>query len=106
MATKRRGGRGGGGGKRAARAERPRRERRDHVQVEGVIDQVYAGGQFEVLLDNGARVKAQLSGRMRKYRIRVLLGDRVTVALSPYDLTHGMIVYRAKTPRRDAPPQP
>ncbi|MEM7607271.1 MAG: translation initiation factor IF-1, partial [Myxococcota bacterium] len=38
----------------------------------------------------------QLCGRMRKFRIRVILGDRVTVALSPYDLTHGMIVFRAK----------
>ena len=74
----------------------PREERSDHVQVEGVVSQVYAGGQFEVGLDHGGSVRAQLCGRMRKFRIRVLLGDRVTVALSPYDLTHGMIVYRAK----------
>jgi hypothetical protein len=44
----------------------------------------------------GAAVRAQLCGRMRKFRIRVILGDRVTVALSPYDLTHGMIVFRDK----------
>jgi translation initiation factor IF-1 len=64
--------------------------------VEGAVNQVYAGGQFDVELDAGSTVRAQLCGRMRKFRIRVLLGDRVTVALSPYDLTHGMIVFRAK----------
>jgi translation initiation factor IF-1 len=49
-----------------------------------------------VKTDAGPVVRAQLSGRMRKNRIRVVLGDRVTVALSPYDLTHGMITYRLK----------
>lgn len=71
-------------------------ERDDHVKLDGVISQVFAGGQFEVETDAGAVVRARLCGRMRKFRIRVILGDRVTVALSPYDLTHGMIVYRSK----------
>jgi translation initiation factor IF-1 len=71
-------------------------DRDDHVKLDGVITNVFAGGQFEVKTDAGAIVRAQLCGRMRKYRISVILGDRVTVALSPYDLTHGMIVYRAK----------
>jgi translation initiation factor IF-1 len=71
-------------------------DRDDHVKLDGMITNVFAGGQFEVKTDAGAVVRAQLCGRMRKYRIRVILGDRVTVALSPYDLTHGMIVYRAK----------
>jgi translation initiation factor IF-1 len=71
-------------------------DREDHVKLEGTISQVYAGGQFEVSTDAGGAVRAQLCGRMRKFRIRVILGDRVTVALSPYDLTHGMIVYRSK----------
>ncbi len=70
--------------------------RDDHVKLEGVITNVFAGGQFEVTTDAGAVVRAQLCGRMRKFRIRVILGDRVTVALSPYDLSHGMITYRAK----------
>ena len=61
-----------------------------------MVTQVFAGGQFEVKTDTGAIVRAQLSGRMRKNRIRVILGDRVTVALSPYDLSHGMITYRHK----------
>ncbi len=70
--------------------------REDHVRLEGVVTNVYAGGQFDVQTDSGPVVRAQLCGRMRKFRIRVILGDRVTVALSPYDLTHGMIVYRSK----------
>ncbi len=64
--------------------------------MEGTITNVFAGGQFEVTTDTEAVVRAQLCGRMRKFRIRVILGDRVTVALSPYDLTHGMIVFRSK----------
>lgn len=72
------------------------KERDDHVKLDGMISNVFAGGQFEVTTDAGAVVRAQLCGRMRKFRIRVILGDRVTVALSPYDLTHGMIVFRAK----------
>ena len=70
--------------------------RDDHIKLNGVVTQVFAGGQFEVTADSGAAVRAQLCGRMRKFRIRVILGDRVTVALSPYDLTHGMIVFRDK----------
>jgi translation initiation factor IF-1 len=68
----------------------------DHLEVEGVVTDVFAGGQFTVRTDPGAEVRAQLGGRMRKNRIRVLLGDRVTVRISPYDLTHGLIVYRHK----------
>ncbi|TFH29199.1 MAG: translation initiation factor IF-1 [Myxococcales bacterium] len=71
-------------------------KRDDHIKLSGVVSQVYAGGQFEVTTEAGAAVRAQLCGRMRKFRIRVILGDRVTVALSPYDLTHGMIVFRDK----------
>jgi translation initiation factor IF-1 len=91
-------------GKRSSKSKKNRFEREfepedkrdDHIKVNGVISQVYAGGQFEVTTDSGAKVRAQLCGRMRKFRIRVILGDRVTVALSPYDLTHGMIVFRDK----------
>jgi translation initiation factor IF-1 len=70
--------------------------REDHVRLDGVIVQVFAGGQFEIETDAGPLIRAKLCGRMRRYRIRVVLGDRVTVALSPYDLHHGMIVYRMK----------
>ncbi len=71
-------------------------KRDDHIKLSGTVTQVFAGGQFEVTTESGATVRAQLCGRMRKFRIRVILGDRVTVALSPYDLTHGMIVFRDK----------
>lgn len=74
----------------------PEDKRDDHIKLSGVVTQVFAGGQFEVTTESGATVRAQLCGRMRKFRIRVILGDRVTVALSPYDLTHGMIVFRDK----------
>jgi len=53
---------------------------------------------FRVKLENGPEVLAYLSGKMRKYYIRVLLGDRVRVELSPYDLTKGRIVYRHRNP--------
>lgn len=102
MATRNSGGGGRGGGARRGKGGgrgfgEPEEEKRDdHVKLEGTISQVFAGGQFEVTTDAGAQVRAQLCGRMRKFRIRVILGDRVTVALSPYDLTHGMIVFRAK----------
>ncbi len=70
--------------------------RDDHIKLNGVVTNVFAGGQFEVETEAGSSVRAQLCGRMRKFRIRVILGDHVTVALSPYDLTHGMIVFRQK----------
>ena len=102
MAKRRGGARKGGGGPRKKKTGGDRRngkgapkERRDHLEIEGEVTNVFAGGQFEVESESGP-VRAQVSGRMRKHRIRVLLGDRVTVALSPYDLTHGMIVYRHK----------
>ena len=84
-----------GRGRERAEAE-PSDEREDHVKLSGTVIQVYAGGQFEVETDAGPTIRAKLCGRMRRYRIRVILGDRVTVALSPYDLNHGMIVYRMK----------
>ncbi|MGF1469255.1 MAG: translation initiation factor IF-1 [Sandaracinaceae bacterium] len=94
---RRKGGRRSGGRKkRRSFEDGVGEERDDHVKLDGTVTQVYAGGQFEVETDAGTTVRAQLCGRMRKFRIRVILGDRVTVALSPYDLTHGMIVYRMK----------
>ncbi len=70
----------------------------DKIQVEGLVVEALPGTQFKVRLDNGHEVLAYLSGKMRKYYIRILLGDRVRVEMSPYDLTRGRIVYRAKKP--------
>jgi translation initiation factor IF-1 len=68
----------------------------DKIQMEGVIVEALPGTQFRVRLDNGHEVLAYLAGRMRKYYIRILLGDHVKVDMSPYDLTRGRIVYRQK----------
>jgi translation initiation factor IF-1 len=67
------------------------------VVVEGTIVEALPNTQFRVELDSGHEVLAYISGKMRKYYIRILLGDRVRIELSPYDLTRGRIVYRYKT---------
>ncbi len=66
------------------------------IEMEGTVIEALPGTQFRVRLDGGHEVLAYLSGRMRKYYIRILLGDRVRVELSPYDLKRGRIVYRYK----------
>lgn len=68
----------------------------DKIQVEGMVVEALPGTQFRVRLENGHDVLAYLSGKMRKYYIRILLGDRVRVEMSPYDLSRGRIVYRHK----------
>ncbi len=68
----------------------------DKIAVDGTIIEALPATQFKVRLDNGHEVLAYLSGRMRKYYIRILLGDRVRVEMSPYDLTRGRIVFRAR----------
>jgi len=68
----------------------------EKIIVEGQITEALPSTQFRVQLDSGHVVLAYLSGKMRKYYIRILLGDRVRVELSPYDLTRGRIVYRHK----------
>ncbi|HBX70584.1 MAG TPA: translation initiation factor IF-1 [Chloroflexi bacterium] len=68
----------------------------DKIQVEGMVIEALPGTQFKVRLENGHDVLAYLSGKMRKYYIRILLGDRVRVEMSPYDLNRGRIVYRHK----------
>ena len=70
--------------------------REDLIQIEGTVAEIRAGGQFAVKTDMGPVLIAKLSGRMRRYHIRVVPGDRVTVGVSPYDPTKGLIVYRAK----------
>ena len=75
--------------------------REDLTKVDGVVTDILSGGIFSVTLANGRIVMARLSGRLRKFHIRVILGDRVSVGLSPYDLTHGLILSREKLgPRR------
>jgi translation initiation factor IF-1 len=67
------------------------------VKLEGVVSDVLPSAMFRVNLENGHSVLATLGGNMRRFRIRVLTGDRVTVEVSPYDLSRGRITYRQKT---------
>jgi translation initiation factor IF-1 len=76
--------------------------KQDKIEVMGVVTEALKGTQFLVDLDSGHKVTGYLSGRMRRHYIRILLGDRVTLELSPYDLDRGRIVYRYK--RSDGAP--
>lgn len=66
------------------------------IQVEGTIMETLPNAMFKVELENGHKVLAHVSGKMRMHFIRILPGDKVTVELSPYDLTRGRITYRGK----------
>ncbi len=68
----------------------------DLIDMEGTIAEVFPGGTFLVETEHGNKVQAHLAGKLRRYRIRVVLGDKVTVAVSPYDLTKGRITFRHK----------
>ena len=68
----------------------------EHIEMEGTITETLPNTLFRVKLDNGHVVTAHISGKMRKNYIRILTGDRVTVQLTPYDLTKGRITFRAR----------
>ncbi|GAB1409983.1 translation initiation factor IF-1 [Desulfovibrionales bacterium] len=68
----------------------------ESIEVEGVIEEAMPNAMFLVRLENGHQVLGHISGKMRKFYIRILPGDRVKVELSPYDLTRGRITYRFK----------
>ena len=70
--------------------------RKDLIQLEGRITKILGPGIMEVRCDDNILVRGRLSGRMKKYRIKVMIGDRVQVSVSPYDPTHGLITYRMK----------
>lgn len=70
--------------------------KQEPIQQEGVVTEALPNAQFRVELDNGHTILGLLSGKMRKFFIRILPGDRVEVEMSPYDLTKGRIVYRYK----------
>lgn len=73
------------------------------IRVDGVVIEALPGTQFRVKLDNGHEVLAYLSGKMRKHYIRILLGDRVALDMSPYDMSRGRITFRQ---RKQAPVVP
>ncbi len=66
------------------------------IEVEGIILEALPNARFRVQLENGHKILAHVSGKMRMYFIRILPGDKVKLELSPYDLTKGRIVYREK----------
>ena len=68
----------------------------DAIEFQGVVSELLPNAMFKVKLDNDYEVIAHTSGKMRKNRIRVLAGDRVTVEMTPYDLTKGRITFRSK----------
>jgi translation initiation factor IF-1 len=70
----------------------------EKILVEGTVIEALPGTQFRVKLDNDHEVLAYLSGKMRRYYIRILLGDRVKMEMSPYDLSRARITYREKKP--------
>ena len=77
------------------------------LEMEGVVNEVLPDTRFRVTLENGVEVQAYASGKMRKHRIRILAGDKVSVELSPYDLTKARISFRHKDERpagEGAPP--
>ena len=68
----------------------------DHIEMEGTVVDTLPNTMFRVELENGHVVTAHISGKMRKHYIRILTGDKVTVELTPYDLTKGRIIYRER----------
>ena len=70
--------------------------KQDVIEVAGVVTDSYPNAMFEVTLESGHKILATISGKLRMNYIRVLTGDKVTVELSPYDLTRGRITWRAK----------
>ena len=97
----RRGGGGGGGGRRRGRRNVDKSDRdseegneQKSVEIEGTISAVLAGTMFKVALPSGHEVLAHISGKMRKRFIRLVVGDRVKMEMSPYDTTKARIVFR------------
>ena len=76
----------------------------DLIEFEGTVTELLPDARFRVKLDNGHETLAYSSGKMKKNRIRILAGDRVTVEMTPYDLTKGRINFRHKDERAPPPP--
>lgn len=73
------------------------------IEMQGVVEEVLPDTRYRVRLDNGHALSAYAAGKMKKHRIRVLAGDRVTLELSPYDLTKGRITFRHIEGRGSSP---
>jgi len=69
-------------------------EKEEKITLEGEVVESFRSGMYKIALENGHEALAYTAGKMRRHRIRILLGDRIKLELSPYDLTRGRIVYR------------
>ena len=79
-----------------AKKDREKKRKKEVIEAKGTVVEALPNAMFRVELDSGHQVLAHISGKMRMYYIRILVGDRVLVELSPYDLTQGRIIYRYK----------
>ncbi|MFH1809674.1 MAG: translation initiation factor IF-1 [Pseudomonadota bacterium] len=70
--------------------------RDDHIEMDGAVTEVLRGGMYRVKLENDHEILATTAGKMRQFKIRIVLGDSVRVAISPYDLNRGRIIYRSR----------
>jgi translation initiation factor IF-1 len=77
----------------------------EHIEMNGVVSEVLPDSRFRVTLDNGHQLIAYSAGKMRKHHIRILAGDKVSLELSPYDLSKGRITFRQIEGRGPAAPQ-
>lgn len=71
----------------------------DLITLNGKVSDLSGGGVYHIALENGVNVTARLCGKMKKFNIKVVVGDSVSVGISPYDPTHGLITQRLKIPR-------
>jgi translation initiation factor IF-1 len=77
----------------------------EHIEMNGVVREVLPDSRFRVTLDNGHEIVAYSAGKMRKHHIRILAGDKVSLELSPYDLSKGRITFRHIESKGSAAPQ-
>jgi translation initiation factor IF-1 len=77
----------------------------EHLEMSGTVSEVLPDSRFRVTLDNGHELVAYSAGKMRKHHIRILAGDKVSLELSPYDLSKGRITFRHLEAKRPAAPQ-
>jgi len=75
--------------------------REDLLKLDGVVTEALSGARFSVTTTDGRTLMTKLSGKLRRFRIRVLVGDRVIIGLSPYDLSHGLILSRERLAARN-----
>ncbi|HET7729073.1 MAG TPA: translation initiation factor IF-1 [Usitatibacter sp.] len=75
----------------------------DMIEMQGLVNEVLPDTRFRVTLENGHHIIAYMAGKMRKHRIRILAGDKVSLELTPYDLSKGRITFRHKDERPPAP---